>query len=354
MKIGLIARCDNGGLGNLTWEFARHIPCHKILLKNLDDPATGISNRGGYFPERYKETSVLTEFRESVGIETSDEDFDWLTSDIDVVYTAEIPYGNRLYEIAERNGAKTVLHAMPELYRGDKPTQLWVPTAWEIDRVRKTFGREVEIVPVPVALDRFSGRRLRSAEDSSPFHFYHIASPAMLDRNGTDTLLRAVPKIRADCRLTVLGHNLKIPSTRYVTVEHVIGRGPNEYWNVHPKNVDMLVMPRRYAGLSMPVNEAAAAGRPSMMSHVDPQTSWAGVYTVPLDPTKTRAVSMQGGTFPVFTTDHRHLAARMTMFARVGRLSPEFQSLSAAAWARAQELSWRNLVHVYLEKFASV
>ena len=47
MKLGLIARADNGGLGTLSWEFARHLKPHKVLLVE-----NGIYQT---FPERYND-----------------------------------------------------------------------------------------------------------------------------------------------------------------------------------------------------------------------------------------------------------------------------------------------------------
>lgn len=312
VRIGLIARGDNGGLGNLTWEFFRHLHPARVLLKNLDDPTGGTTNRGGYYPHRYSEYEDC-QVRESVGVESSDEDFEWLASGVDVIYTAEIPYGARLYEIAKAHGVKTVLHVMPELYQGDTPSALWLPTSWVADQFERAAPAPVERVPVPVNHWRFSEHcaAAKNRDESAPVHFYHIAADAMLDRNGTQTLVAAVPHIRSECKLTVIGSNLKIPSTKYVEVVHDVSPRPAEYWNVHPVEADFHVMPRRYAGLSMPVNEAAAAGRMSIMTGVAPQDRWSHVLNIP-PVARTRKARMKGGVFDVYSADPKALAECMT------------------------------------------
>ena len=101
MRLGLIARADNTGLGHQTWELYRHLNPHKTLVVD-------ISHLKGnqLFPERYPDAKVVK------GFPTVD-DFAEFLDDLDVVFTCEIPYGYVLFELAEDMGVKTNLQCNP-------------------------------------------------------------------------------------------------------------------------------------------------------------------------------------------------------------------------------------------------
>lgn len=333
-KVGLIARADNGGLGNLTWEFARHIQPAKILIKDLDDGVT--QNRGGYFPERYP-PSEATQVRTSVGLTTADEDFEWLCDGVDVVYTAEVDYGTNLWGIASAARTVSVLHAMPELYRAtSRADHVWVPTEWEMHRIKKA-----SVVPVPVSLDRFTRHRHRPTNEVPVF--YHIAAPAMADRNGTIDLIAALPHVQARCKIIFVGQMPREVPAKLGPVEIETRTSPvDAYWDVHPVEGDMFIMPRRYAGLSMPMQEAMAGRRLVVAPNVSPQDKWPGVVQVKKVSLLQRMV-MAGGTFNVYKTDPRAIADIITLLAS-DALKVKDQSLvevmNDRALSRAQDLSW--------------
>src|SRR3990167_5653087 len=98
MRIGMIARYDNSGLGTLSWEFARHLKPSKVVLV-----ANGVYQK---FPERY------VEFENRISRLTSRVDEDsqkWLLEDIDVLLTFETFYSWELIKKAKDKGIKTAL-----------------------------------------------------------------------------------------------------------------------------------------------------------------------------------------------------------------------------------------------------
>lgn len=350
-KIGLIARADNGGLGNLTWEFALHMRPAKILIKNLD--AEDTQNRGGYFPDRYS-GDAAAECRVSTGYETSDEEFEWLCDGVDVVYTAEVDYGVNLWKIAAAAKTATILHAMPELFRATtNAAHVWVPTNWEMHRVKKAG-----VVPVPVNLDRFQAHRDRPANEVPIF--YHTTAPAMADRNGTIDLIAALPHIKVECKIIFAGKMPReVPARVGAVTTEVIDQPVDVYWDAHPIEADVLVLPRRYAGLSMPMQEAMAGRRLVVAPNISPQDKWPGIAHVKKVSVLQR-MRMSGGTFNVYKTDPRALADTLTLLASGSVAAdgrPVTEALSDRALQRAKDLSWgvwtdryRQLFDTYAEQ----
>lgn len=321
MRLGLIARADDGGLGTLTREFARHLKVERALIVDLGHKA-----RGETHLERIKNS--VAEAR-SVGHPFGDEAIEWLVKDLDVVYTAETPYNQSVLLAAEKHGCRVVLHAMPELLKDNyKQAEIWLPTTWHANDIKHT-----RIMPVPVALDRFD-----YSERTEVKTMLHIPGEAMLDRNGTDLLMAALAKVKTELRLIVAGSKMLERKVGNVTV---IGRPhAKEYWQNYTKDIDLLAMPRRYGGLCLPVQEAAACGIPSLMLDLEPQTDWP-VFNVPAQ-AQSRA-RMAGGTFDTHTTSPNLLAAAIEAIA--GSREIALASQRARQWAEA--LSWEEWKTVY-------
>lgn len=294
---GLIARADNGGLGHLTWELARHVDFDRIVVVDLDD-----AGRGPLFLDRYDGDVFVSPFP------LSDDAVEWLVDGCDVVYTAEIGYRPDLFARLRAADVRSVLHLMPELYAADNggdddPDLLVTPTTWVLDRLPE----RTHVLPVPVALDRFEQRHVESVET-----LLHVTAPAMLDRNGTLAVLSALSRIESDCRLVVAGNGstANLPSrVGHVDVEI---RGPvDEYWRLYD-DVDALVLPRRYGGLSLPMNEAAAAGLPIVTTDLSPQNDWTDP-ALRVATLGSKSVRMKGGRYDVFEPDPTALAATVDL-----------------------------------------
>lgn len=264
-----------------------------------------------------------------VGWAPSKRDRDWLLEGCDVLYSAETWYAPELPLEAAKRGVRTILHVMPELFgAGCIADELWIPTTYR----RKTLPPH-RLVPVPVALDRFDYRPRTPAE-----HFAHIVAPAMLDRNGTTSMLQALEAVTAPIRVTVQGavSTVRLPPRCPVKLDMEPRGYPENYWEIWPDDADVLIMPRRYAGLSMPVQEAAARGMPSIMTALDPQCDWPGVYPVATRG-RPRRVNMAGGPVDVHEADPAQLVTAIEQIAN----NPDYaERLSRAARSWAEGLSW--------------
>lgn len=329
MTLGLIVRADCGGLGAMTWDAAQHLRPDRIIIVDM-----GQANRGPYLPERYDDLApTVMEVRYPILDPIP------MLAGLDVLWTAEVPYGPTVLEEARRRGVRVVLHAMTELWREEyvAAAEVWLPTPWAMDRVLRDCQQArtpCRVMPVPVNVARIPYRprkRLRSA--------LHIAAPAMLDRNGTELVADAYR----------LGRDLPAMTARHVPAPLAASLGwavaspvatHYEGWADH----DVLVLPRRYAGLSLPVLEAAAAGIPSIMLDRDPENLWPAVSPVPAS--VTGHADMAGGRFPLYGCQPGHLAWEIRRLvgdrAAYGHLAE-----SARAWATG--LDWRRWAEPWRE-----
>lgn len=323
---GLVVRSDQGGLANQSVALASYLQPDSVLLIDLPEhQRRGNSQRAslGHLPiYAVAETDrlsrdLLTAFAATV---------DQLIS-IECLYTDPGGWAavNRLTE--------TVLVVNPELY-ADYPAQRFIlPTTWHQDRFPGA-----PVVPHPVDTTAAAGRaRVREGVST----FLHVMAPAMLDRNGSELVAAALEHVTEPCRLIVRSHlpqprgALRVAGGGKVEVEWDCGR-PEDWRDCYPDDADVLLLPRRYGGLSMVVQEAAALGIPTVMLDLDPQRAenWPG-WRIPAHVQRTAL--MRGGEFPVHACDPAELGAVMSAMVR-GSIDVASESKRALAWAQAR--SW--------------
>lgn len=337
MRIGLIARADSRGLGVQCKGF--HDALHPDATMVVDCPSVNpLPLRRDWYP---KATWIR-------GLPSASDFRKWLDG-LSVVYTAETGYGQALWPEAERARVKTILHANYEfLDRNDRPTIWAVPSMWHFDE----FPEPRQFLPVPIALDRFPDLQ----RPATATNFCHvIGRPAVHDRNGTRDLLAALPYVRSRVTVTIrcqdpayvpsLLHARSIPAN----VELVIHSAdiPN-YWDLYAGQ-DVLVMPRRFGGLCLPVNEALGAGMPVIMPNISPNNTWLPAdWLVPA--TKTGQFTAKT-CIDIHATDPQALAAKIDQFATDRTFYAEAQT---TARDLAKRNSWDALLPEYQRVLASL
>lgn len=342
MRLGLIARGDNTGLGTQTWELHRHLCPARTMLLDLSP-----NKRNILHPDRYPDVwATVPGF-------PSKAHFIAFLDGLDVVYTAETPYGHVLFDLAEKAGVRTVLHYnyefldhlnMPQL---PKPTVFASPSAWHYGDL--PYANKCRL-PVPIALDRFADY---PPSASTATRFLHIAGkPAIHDRNGTADLLQALQHVRSP--ITVI---IKCQDPQYVSklmanrtlpehVELVTDTSDTlNYWDNYRQG-DVLVLPRRYGGLCLPVNEALGAGLPVIMPNIAPNNTWLPQGW--LVPAIRQGQFTVRTTIDLYTVDHVALAAKIDQFATDRGF---FAASQEAARVVAKQLSWDNLRPEYERLF---
>lgn len=340
MKIGAVVRAEDRGIGIQSWEFCRAMHPERVLVIDMGELA------GGFPPhlDRYPGATVVHYDR---GQLPEGQVREWLRG-LDVVFTVETFYDWRLPRWADEAGAATVVQLNPEFMRPVEelpsvPTRWWAPTTWRLEHLPP----ETRVVPVPVADDRFP---FRPPERAGQLRVLHVAGHrAMADRNGTQVVLQATPRL-ANMHLTIISQDpgrLGAPRGRGTLRVSVRTGGVTDYWQLYAGQ-DVLVLPRRYGGLCLPVQEAMAAGLAVVMSDAEPQRSTWPVLTVPsaMGPPKHRC---PGGRLALANARPDQLSSALNRLGRDPEALVKLQEASVA-WAKANR--WSALRPLYEQEFA--
>jgi len=243
MKIGLIARACNSGLGSLSREFADHLNPKKVLITS-----NGVFKT---FPERYArfETQIARP-----GLPFMDGEKDWLVKDIDVLLSIETFYDWSIIAHCRRAGIKTALITMcemtPELLPRN-PDLFLCPSKLDYD-IFKRFGIQRQYIPIPLNTEKLVWRRRAKAEV-----FIHSASHGgMNNRKGTHLLIEAMKYVRSPISLIIYSW---IPFECDDSRVKIRLQNFENYWQVW-KEGDVLAYPQDYNGICLPIVEAMASG----------------------------------------------------------------------------------------------
>jgi hypothetical protein len=272
MRLGIIARSDNTGLGNQTKELVDMLKPTKILL--IDSTPF---NKNNQHPEWYKDYDCIR----STGFPTLQQ-IKLFLKEVDVVISCETFYDQNFVRYARKYGVKTILQYNYELFGNlaapnlALPDVLLSPSVWHIEHIKKLFGNQSKVIHLPPPTNplTFSGaKEINLSKDHN--RILHIAGKkAAKDRNGTNTVLEMLKYSKADYELVIRSQSeieTNIKDSR-LTIE--IGN-PDNREDMY-SGFDAMVLPRRYAGLCLPMNEALVSALPVFMTDVSPND-----YTLP-------------------------------------------------------------------------
>lgn len=340
VNLGLIARADTRGLGIQTRAVHDHLRPAKTMVINCPS-AKPLPLRRDWYPDATWIDGWPTP-----------RDFETFFDGLDVMYTAETIYDhhhqNRAYATAARMGVTTVCHTNPEF--GDyflHPT--WpraalyaAPSTWMYDKLPNPKA----LLPVPVDTTKFAPQTAIRAT-----RFLHVVGrPAIHDRAGTANLLLALQSVRAEIAVTITcqesgyvrtligANNITLPDNVTLTVsDGDVADHADLYAGQH-----VLVSPRRFGGLSLPMQEACAAGMPVIAPAISPNVDWLPAdWLVP---------ATHAGTFTAHTSvdlysvDHQALAATIDHMAGD---TTYYRQAAEQATTIGKQLSWDNLKPEY-------
>lgn len=322
--LAMLVRADNGGLGVQTWEIARHVRPDRVLVVDVHP------RRGDLFrPNRYDD---IAEWKITTNPVLPD-DLAWLTDGADILFSSETFY---LSDQLPPPTTQLVLLANPELFMPHYADlaqtgaiKVYAPTEWE----RRRLGAN-QLLLQPVARDRIAYRQRTGPAQN----FVHISAGAMCDRNGTDLVGEACALYDGPpITMHVAGPHRPDRAIRTRACTVVPLADVTDYWSRWEAEFDVLVQPRRYGGLSLLVQEAAAAGIPAITLERFPESSWPQTYRVPCTPGD--AARMKGGMFRVAQADAQHVAEAMAALA-----SSDLAPLSEQANRYADATAWSTLL----------
>lgn len=345
MRFGVIARAEDRGLGNQTLEVCRALRPDRVLVVEMGTLAGGFASH----VERYVELGL------TVTVVPVDRMGDpaavdpWLAG-LDVVYTAETFYSPAFPALARARGVATVCHLNPEFYKHHMeptwpvPSAWWAPSPWLLDDPRLPSPRFVPM-PVPAGMEADPWEQRQHGE----LRVLHIAGkPTAGDRNGTRNLLMAIRLLRQPMTVTVRAQAASMPHPgrvpRHVTYSPLLGNVP-DFRRMY-RGYDVLVMPRRYGGLCLPVLEAAGAGLAIVMTDCSPN----GHYPAELVQAACREqMPTPLGDVPAFDVHPPSLAALLDSLA-ADRYLVDALRYDAEAWAH--DHSWDALTDTWIAALA--
>lgn len=299
VRIGLLARCDERGIAQQTHEFFLNMKPVATLVMLLQDPAwpedpAKFNGRGVDHCYVDPRTRLLDERKARK-----------LLRDIDVLFCVETLMDWRLVEWAHEERVRTVIQGNPEFYIHQISPEIphpdiWCwPTTWLQDQL--PIG---PILPVPVpdqapfpAADPHDG----------PLRVLHVAGHAAAgDRNGTLPFMEALQYVNRHVEVTVVGQDGWLPTSRPGPKVKLFTNpfGVENRWSLY-RGQHLLVSPRTYGGLSLPVQEALRCGMVVVMPDASPNQTWPGPR---LPIRKGRLHPSPGGPVPTVMTDPRHIA----------------------------------------------
>jgi hypothetical protein len=209
------------------------------------------------------------------GFASAEEVSDFL-QDLDVVLSCEIFYNNVFVNIAKAFGVKTVLQYNYEFldYLNQPtwtlPDALLSPSSWYFEDVVKKFGDKTKVVllPPPSATEAFRKARETNLKQKHG-RILHIAGKAAIkDRNGTETVIEMMKHLKSDVVLdirTQVEINLPVTDKRI----NIITDNTENHSDMYV-GYDAMILPRRYAGLCLPMNEALISALPVFMTNISP------------------------------------------------------------------------------------
>ena len=353
-RIGLIARADRTGLGNQTYEFYKHMNPAKTLVVVIDH-----LNKNESDVSKYPDATVCRTYPVPEGTLRS------FLEGLDCVFTAEAPYNPNLYKIAREMGVKVANQYNYEFVDwftpmpSDLPDILIAPSRWNWDKMQKLADdNNIQHVYLHCPVDR---KKLKFRKIKEARTFLHQAGKsAAHDRNGTLTVIEASKYLKTDAKIVIkfqgeqgLAHQLTKTTGEYrqyalthgdrSKLHFVVEDTPN-YEDIY-KLGDVLVLPRRYGGNCLPVNEALSCGMPVIMPDIDPNDMFLPAeWLVPAEKTGSFVARAE---VDIYSVDPKEIAKKIDEF----YLMDKEQMLEENQKANdlAESISWENMKERYEE-----
>ena len=261
---------DKTGLGNQTRELVKMLNPSKLLIIDAKR-----FNYNEQHPEWYEGYDyIINDGFLSDGIVNT------FLNDIDVIFSCEIFYNDNLVSIARTRGIKTILqynYEFLDYYNNPTyplPDYLLAPSVWELDRVKRDFGGRTNLVYLPPAMDHKQfAENAKQNKSKNHKRILHIAGkPAHLDRNGTELIIDMLKFSTADYELVIRGQfpieEIECDDPRVkIEIDNV-----DDHIGMYA-GFDAMILPRRYGGLCLPMNEALLSALPVFMTDISPNNA---------------------------------------------------------------------------------
>lgn len=268
-KLGIIARADlGGGLQAQTLALCKMLKPDKILI--ID--STSFNNNPQHF-EMYEGFN----YQICRGFPTNLQCAAFING-LTHLLTAETVYNNRFYELGKRKGIKVFNQLNWEFLehihnqRLPTPYKWLMPSYWHLEDMQRMFANTVYLPPPTYPEDFRDVRNINIDRAGKPRRFLHIIGKvASHDRNGTYDVIEAMKHSKENFELVIRS---RFPVDEYmngVEDKRIIFdirdlENPAHLYS----DFDAMIMPRRYGGLCLPMNEALVSALPVIMPDISP------------------------------------------------------------------------------------
>ncbi len=255
LKIGLIARADNSGLGTLSRQFYKHL---KDYIAKVMIVWNGVYE---YYPERFPEEISYVCKRGVPDLE----EIDNFLKDINLVLTFETPYNWNLFSKAKERGIKTVLMPNYEWLPKDlpvKPDLFLCPSKLDYDE-----APEPKVyLPVPIDREELPFKLRKKAR----VFLFNNGHGGYLNRNSLHEFLEAISLVKQPVQF-IIHSQVYFDVVNDSRVEVILGDVP--YEKLYERG-DMFVFPHKFDGLSLPIQEAMSVGMPVISTDIYPHNTY--------------------------------------------------------------------------------
>lgn len=204
-------------------------------------------------------------------------------------FLCETAYNDSFYSYARHRGVKTFTWVNPEYFEPflvasrtnmasarahPLPSTILLPSTWYENEIRQLLpDHDIRVLRPPIVMSDYKEARDINLKRNGRRRFLHnVGRWCSSDRNGTLSLLEALEYTTTDFELCI--HSQGELPQEYIVQDRRVRYDFTNIENNHDlyKDYDALILPRRYAGLCLPMNEALAAAMPVIMPRISPNT----------------------------------------------------------------------------------
>lgn len=265
MKLGIVVRADDTGLGNQTRELVKMLNPDKVLI--IDSTSF---NKNIQHYDWYKKYNIVV----SKGFPDKATLINFFNN-LQVVLSCETFYSNSFVPLARRKKIKTILQYNFEFLdylSNDRlmlPDALVAPSLWRFEEVQEKFGERCLVAHIPPPTDNRLFDNNKKINENRSNKLLHVGGKAaMYDRNGTNSVIEMLKYSKANYELVIKSQTqLEIDcSDKRLKLSF---ENENNHQDLYC-GYDAMILPRRYAGLCLPMNEALMSGIPVFMTDISP------------------------------------------------------------------------------------
>lgn len=326
MRVGTIGYATESGLGLLIQDFFKN----KIITDILIQTHHKFENHFDWYPE----SSII---KSPVGQLSKDELplIDAYISNIDALFLFESYWHPEIIDFALQKRKPIILMPMYEWSPGPIPADLFITPSlldqkYYLDLYPKSHVKQLN---VPVNSNIIWRERTQARK------FIHNAgNGSSNDRNGTLDLIKAMEYVKSPVCLEIRAQALSLPNISNKKIKVINKTLPfSELWSTG----DVFIFVERFAGLSMPLQEAFSSGMAVISGNRFPLNDWLPSDLL-VDPVGAEMLSFNGLPVQSSLYDVKKIAE---MIDKVFEMDLTKYSIEGRDWA--EKNSWNILKPIY-------